>query len=146
MLDSARVDQQTKKEDRMNDTFRPLLSFQHNLRLPLLCVAVFVLAGCRATATTATLQSVDAMLNSGQQEHFVALNELIVINADAELPQWNVSLGRRDAEFAEIRYFENRIQNTFLFSRKGNYTVKLGSHRSAGAGATMMHELTVVVQ
>jgi hypothetical protein len=93
-----------------------------------------------------SVQSVEAMLNDGLQEHVVALNEAVIVNSNAELPQWEVSLGRLDVEHVVFTYFDNKAQNSMRFTRAGKYTVNLGSHRSGGQETAMMHALTVIVQ
>jgi hypothetical protein len=134
-------------EDRMTRPGQRISSGGHHVQQLTALFAVFVLlAGCQARETIDSPRSVEEMMNGGQQEHSVGVNEPIVINANSAAPQWEVSLGRFDAEHAVFAYFDNRVQSTVRFTQAGKYQVNLGSHRAGGQKATMMHALTVVVQ
>lgn len=110
--------------------------------------AVFVCVlfiGCHAAARVDNLRSMETLMNAGQREHFVGLNEAIIINSDPELPRFDVSLGRLDVKHTVFTYHDNKIQSTLRFTKTGKYQVTLRSHRPGGQKATMMHTLTVVV-
>ncbi len=114
--------------------------------LGILFLAGAPLLSCQHGAIMEQQQSIEIMLNNGQHEHHVALDEEIVINSQQEQPKWEVSLGRHDSRSAIFKYFDNKSQASVKFTQAGTYQVNLGSHRGGGQNAAMMVTLTLVVQ
>jgi len=96
-------------------------------------------------------KSIESMLNNGLQEHVVAINEVIIINAEENLIKWQLSLGRNDFKLAVFETFDNKAQKSVRLTKIGRYevtleSVNLGSINGSGQAPAMRHRLMIVVE
>jgi len=137
-----------------------------NLRLFLVLLLGFILIGCKTSERreghevvdvqkTSEAQelsglqkqkSIETLLNSGLQEHVVATNEVIIINADEKLIKWRLSLGRNDFKLANFEIFNNKAQKSLRLTKVGRYQVTLESVINRGQVPAMRHQLIIVVE
>ncbi|PCI72876.1 MAG: hypothetical protein COB38_02760 [Gammaproteobacteria bacterium] len=115
-----------------------------------LLVLLFVISACDGIKIqqekVATLISFEGLMNNGSINHYISVNESIIINDSEKSKKWQVSLGRRDFKLAIIDKYENNSQKSLLFTKIGSYQVKLGSHPSSAQGTIMMQTLTIIVK
>lgn len=108
-----------------------------------LAIGVLVMTACSSSAAVYQLNNV---VNKGEATVVVTPNDKLIINANADSPQWwHMTPDKNANQYLSFELHNNKRQHTLTFTKKGKFTVTSTKKSSSNSHASLSRVLTFVV-